>query len=573
MSWLTFPIGKLSNLDKSYRKINLNTNRIQKVDYLVGLISILLISLTFILLSFYANTDLIDGRYSIFMDEQIVFDEVKKILSSSTYIELLNNIVNGDHRYGRIFFYTSALSSAIPADIFGAAGQITSIRLFQTTLLLCAYLIFTFTFFRSWTIRASVLLLLLLMPTTLYYFTMPKPEPLQTLFLALFLWSANKNNFKFGWYWIFMGLAFGAKISVAPYILMFGILAVYQNAPMILTIEFWKTIIKSIFFFFIGFFIAEPILLYGKLEIYLNSTFRNTTHGADEKTITVMSWLDFIYSTVSPVFTVILVFGVLLLLSKTSSGIIKLIKNNPLASNFSLSILTPLSKQNIGYFILLSGIFMLFIIILRVDRLWYFYLHLPFIFILIGTFIVLENYILYKNKVFKSISIIFILTSVLYSSAYLLPNITEKYMAMSKRTEAISFKVKKHEYTYIKSFLNKVALKEKKKLNVYYDPHMFLLDSTKDYKIIRFWGWFHGWENNADIVIFYPKHNGNELNQKIASSNINYVKWVKSKELYNKFVKEDKKYIQMQLEDMPKNLRIFMRSDIYQNNITTKEVN
>lgn len=283
---------------------------INNKDSFIGIITIGLISMFFLSLAFYANTDLINGRYAIFMDEQIIFDGVDKILQSSSTGELIKNIVGGDHRYGRILYYLSAYFSAIPQNIFGESGQIVATRLLQTIILMSAYLILSLTFFNQWKMRVLSFSLLLLMPTTLYYFTMPKPEPLQALFIALFLWQAKKHDFKLGWYWIFIGLAFGAKISVAPYLLAFGILALYQQNNEVFTVNFWKLFFtKTLPLFLLGFFIAEPILLTGRLQQYLNSTFRNTTHGSDDKSITILSWIEFIYTTLSPVFTFLLFIG------------------------------------------------------------------------------------------------------------------------------------------------------------------------------------------------------------------------------------------------------------------------
>jgi hypothetical protein len=402
--------------------MKLLNNNSRNIDSVIGCFSIFIIGLYFLLISIYANIDLIEGRYAIYMDEQIIFDGVSSFLHSSNMGELVHHLIYGDLRYGRILYYVSAIFSFIPESIFGESGQIVATRLLQTIVLMSAYFLISFTFFRQWKTKILAFLLLLLMPSTLYYFTMPKPEPLQTLFVALFLWQANKHDFKLGWYWIFMGLAFGAKISVLPYILMFAILAMYQHNVEILSIQFWKkTIVKTISIFFIGFFIAEPILLTGQLQDYLNATFRNTTHGSDDTTITLFSWIEFIYTTLSPEFTFLLFVGSIFITIKI------------IFYKINFASLSPIKKENIGYFIFLFGFLMLLIIMLKVDRLWYFYLHLSFIFIIIGFLMFLDNFLLYKKLIVRVIAITLFGGLLSYSLVDALI-VSKKYISKGQRT-------------------------------------------------------------------------------------------------------------------------------------------
>lgn len=61
----------------------------------------LLVLSALIYYSIAANFDLTAGRFSLFMDERITFDGVKKILHPDGFRSFIGSVVGGDQRYGR----------------------------------------------------------------------------------------------------------------------------------------------------------------------------------------------------------------------------------------------------------------------------------------------------------------------------------------------------------------------------------------------------------------------------------------------------------------------------------------
>ena len=95
-----------------------------------------------------------------------------------------------------------------------------------------------------------------------YYMTSPKPEPIQLLFLSTFLFYYKKYNMKIdSFYWVFLGLAFGAKISLLPLVIIFLLPSVFHaiyQKKIYLLLE--KYIVGS-YYFILGLGLAVPILL------------------------------------------------------------------------------------------------------------------------------------------------------------------------------------------------------------------------------------------------------------------------------------------------------------------------
>ena len=154
------------------------------ISFLISSIIILVILSYWVML---ANMDLASGRFALFMDERITFDGVKNILHPEGVKSFILSVVDGgDHRYGRSLWNSIAIFAAVPERLFGDLGQIVSARLLQYFLIVASIVVITFGILRSWLLRFVLITALLSVPFTAYYSTMPKPEPLQLFFLALF---------------------------------------------------------------------------------------------------------------------------------------------------------------------------------------------------------------------------------------------------------------------------------------------------------------------------------------------------------------------------------------------------
>jgi hypothetical protein len=223
-----------------------------------GVLSALLIIgvLTFTL---WGNSSNLNPRL-LFIDEQITFYPIIKLLNPSGLDEFLWLASDGsDYRYGRILWNSIALIALIPAKLFGEAGQIIAGREAGVIFLLVSYLLLTQTYIQKPAIRFLTLFTLISLPYNSYYMSMPKPEPIMLLCAALFLFFYKRNNLTLGKpYWIFLGMAFGAKISfLLPLLILFGASVLVQ----LNTKQFQSLIASSLFsilYVVFGFVIANP---------------------------------------------------------------------------------------------------------------------------------------------------------------------------------------------------------------------------------------------------------------------------------------------------------------------------
>lgn len=246
-----------------------------------------------------ANTNLIDGRFQLFFDEQkFSYDGINNIYNSSDFFHFLLNVMDGNnHVYGRILWNISALTSYIPYEIWGYSGQVIATRLTQVFFLFAAYSILVWTFIKNSYLRILSLILLLILPFTAYYASMPKPEPLQLFFLVLFLRYIHLFGFKKSFYWIFLGLAFGTKISLLPFVgflfLHTSILLFYSDNRFV---DSLKLLTKQLLYFASGYIIAIPILAFGGANKVYSAIFSlSAKRVTDSVSNNILNWIKYIF--------------------------------------------------------------------------------------------------------------------------------------------------------------------------------------------------------------------------------------------------------------------------------------
>jgi len=557
----------------------------QRKKKIIGICCILLISIYFSVLAILANWDLSIGRHVLFMDEHVTFDGVRHLLHPESRDNFLFNLLDGkDHRYGRILWNISALFSFLPERIFGAQGQIIATRLTQFSALITAYLIFSITLLSSWKFRIAALLLLLSLPSTSYYANMPKPEPLQLLFLSLFLWKGKKCAFGFGAYWIFLGLAFGAKISVLPIIPLFIILAGALFFEQYREKDAWKKPFIALGSLLAGFLIGEPLNLLSFFQLslaptdnYIFQTFRSTGHGADDLNVSWRSWFQFIlekFTTIPKTMLVITAIGIAVLfvcfLRNTVRDYLRLRADKmerPLHQIFS---------DNQGLILGCAGLMLFAPIVFTVKRVWGFYLHNSFVLMGLATLVMAETTFLQETKsksvmvVQRAVTWVVALLLVLQAVLFLTPKSTLDFITLSKRTQSADFKRQIAEHEYLTSLLKITAVTIGRPIVFYLDPMVFQVESTSLYKGNLFWGPFLRWGAGADMVVLYKDHTvEGTLPDR---SNSVYEKLLLEKWLFRQHVAADVAgcisdpcYVRLETSGNTfENLRIFVRSDIFQ---------
>lgn len=224
--------------------------------------SLILIIVSFLYAGILANGNLLTPD-NLYVDENITFSGVKRILQPGSVDEFIWAITDGDdHRYGRILWNSIAAAAYIPSICFGDIGQLFAGRMLQVALLISSFIIFAHTFIESKLLRLTLVFILTVMPFTTYFMTMPKPEPIMIFCLALFFYFYKKNNLEGAKpYWILLGMAFGAKISLLPAIPVLLFAAFYKYVLGCKPIDTLKSLFLTIIYIFIGFCLAIPMFI------------------------------------------------------------------------------------------------------------------------------------------------------------------------------------------------------------------------------------------------------------------------------------------------------------------------
>jgi hypothetical protein len=359
---------------------------------------------------------------------------------------------------------------------------------------------------------------------------MPKPEPLLILFLSIFLFYFTKNKGLLGKYFIFLGLAFGCKISISILVILIFLLSFILELKKIKNSQSKRNLytycLISILFFIIGWFMAVPIIPFSIIHLsikgvisYLGSTFLSTGHGADDSTVNAIIWIKAIandwikaplYSTVA---MSLIIFSTILISS------FYVIKTNSSSLKFNKLILTILNVS------------LIFPIIFFVKRLWFFYLHLGVVFLIIIFFYSLE--ILRANSIIKKFIYYLISFSfLLFSLFFLLSQQVTFLKNEANRTKNPEYIIQKERYKVI---LEKIHSNQNNisKPSVFYSPQFFRL-SSDDFEFEQIWGFFKSWNLGKDFVVLCNSNNPKIY--KPLQTNKDYKMWLKSNIEYDKYV-------------------------------------
>lgn len=518
-----------------------------KVKYVRSIfyyITILLITY-FGYLAYLANSDLVSGRYVLFMDEQITFDGVHNILHPKSFDHWLYSIADGgDHRYGRLLWVSMALTSWLPESAWGDSAQILTGRMTQTFVLFLAFSVLTLTFLKNNLLRILLLFTLMVMPYTEYYLSMPKPEPLQLLLLSLFFLCYTQRSYTFGICWFLLGAAFGMKISILPIMFITFILscAVYiQNGTQkVLLSEFKIALMSGI----LGFALVVPIFLVpaGLLLLGLASNFVikpsltrvfgqsiltdsisntfiiiplflgynhiqdailrwskftifNRSHPVDNSNVDFLAWSDFwlnSWMNTPSYLSLLLLFFLLILLAISLNKMVCDLKFN-------------FARMPAGLLLLVCGLSVNLIIFVSAHRLWGMYLFIGSVLILVGVVALInvffdhypEQALLYRFGTAVCALLCYI------SVMYWYPLHKENIERLSNRTQSPEYIKNLSIYNALQTFVKTHGISaDKNPIKIGIDPMLFQPPSDKKYRFIRFWGRYTQWDGSFDILVF-----------------------------------------------------------------------
>lgn len=463
----------------------------------------------------WANLDLTDLRAGLFMDEVIPFDNIKRIITAPSPEALGFAIADGgDHRYGRIFYNISAFSGWLPYRLAGDTGLIIAIRSTQVALLIGAMAIFCLTLLRTWGVRVFALLAMACLPYTDYFLTQPKPEPTQLLWYALFMLFAMRRRFAFGWHWIFLGLAFGTKISAAPFCAAAAMLALAHS--WIYSAGWKRTLLggaTATFTFWVGWIIAIPMLALPtreRVSAYLGWTFKTTGHGTDDSRITILDWLKSllkggeVVGGAYPPWVAMSLFCTLLLVLAIA-----------LFSLWRRRIaLRELLENQTGWLLLGLAAALLLPIMLAVKRLWGFYLYPGQIFAVVAVAAIAEQWLAapeppawlkLSRRAALAALVALMLTGCFFSGRTAL----REYNRLAHRTSdpvyIRNLAVYESAVEVLTALGREYHRENGRPLEVVYDPFLFLPDRQPDWHVQPFWAADVGWEKNPPVLVIGRK--------------------------------------------------------------------
>lgn len=353
----------------------------------------ILFSILFLTIAAILNLQFLEGaninRTITGHDEYLTVREVYSILNPLSWKHFILAIIGGDILYyGRVVFYTDAFFAYIPYKIWGIEGMVYAIRMTHSLWLLLGLLILNAAFLKQNLYKFLFLFGSFGLYYTLYFIQMPKPEPLQLVFLALFVRGFVKREYQFGLHFIWLGLAFAAKVNalvIIPFMFLIPVIHYWNKG---IKNNFIKSV-KGIAYFFTGFFIGIPCLLLSPIQpVYLQTYLKKTIFGAeksyDDASLTVIDWIrvglggSYLGNNWGGFVMVILILILLVFLG------LKLLQTN---------------KMSIPFLLLGMGMILMGFIFVMTKRLWPHYLWTGYIFVWLGLLVFLSNQTLQLIKV------------------------------------------------------------------------------------------------------------------------------------------------------------------------------
>ncbi len=525
----------------------------------IGLFAFWGIILLFFGLATWANTDLIAGRFVLFGDEKdMTFDPVYNLLHPKDLASFVFALTNGGYQiYGRIVVNISALFSYVPEKIWGEPGQIVATRMTQVLLLLSAYVLLCFTFVKKWALRALFLLVLCTIPFTSYYMSMPKPEPIQMLTIALFLHFWFKQEGRFGWYFLFLGMAFGAKISALPVILVFGItslwlarndlkriwaddliialcwgllgwglavpilfkLTAYASMGLLGIRVLWQSKIKHKGLYLILFLPLIFSLVYSQYPVfkgrYLPDTFLFINNPWDDPSITFNSWKSFVLNSW---------FALSKPCPKVFLSVIGLLSGFLIFQSIENKSKRVILLQAIGF----AGLALNLLIMFKTKRLWGFYLYPGTVLCVTGFF---GLYDMNKKSLYWTLRLVTIVSFVILAGFWFKASFNN-YKSLATRTKTTDYQNNYQSYLAIMQFLQESSQEVKIK-RVHINNFIFTPFNLSGYKfsypVLVFF------DNSPDIIIM-QSYNIYLNYWKPALGSLDYQSWSKTLDDYKRLV-------------------------------------
>ena len=524
------------------------------------------------------------------MDEIVLYDGVKNILLSENLQTFFFSVVDGGTQvYGRVFWNINAMAGFLPNHFLGQPGLIFSGRTTSVLFLSFSYFFLSIAFLKNWFFRLVSFFILLNIPFSSYYMTMPKPEPIQMFFLSLFLFFLKKNEFLLNKkYWVFLGLAAGAKVSSLPVIAPILIFSIWKS---FLSLGYYKTMEntpKMAGYFLVGISLAVPILLkplalsfliysigpkfferkgtekplqnmfllfavlfvnlfysvvckkyfgvHTGLYRWFTQTVLHPGHGSDMTDAGFFTWMRFFFCEFVSPFLFLNVF--LLMCSLVMVYSITIAKKhkdiNQNHKNFDF-------KQTI---FLTSGLVLFFIVFIMTNRIWGHYLFVGFTLIVVSLVSMSEMVFLKKNIIFwvrkseerrtKISAFLFMVFLLSLALLFWFPQNLIQYEKLANRTKTEEYRKNHNSFLQIKETLTVLSSTLNRKINVKNIGSPFVPDNNKNFFIVGLERPFTQWSSKHEVLLV---KNIREVSIDDINPNfLNYDLRVKERKGYDRFV-------------------------------------
>ena len=504
---------------------------------------------------FQANLDLIDGRFALFMDEQVLYDGVKSILHPETIHTFWFSVFDANaHLYGRIYWNINAIIGFLPDYLFGPTGLIFSGRISSVVFLSLSCFFLSFSFLKNWFFRLLSFFVLINIPFSSYFMTMPKPDPLQMFFLSLFLFLLKKSSFSLTKKsWFFFGLAIGTKVSILPIAFPIVVFSIYQSSLSAGINKALGSIPTMVGYLLLGLSVAVPILIKPYIVSYavyrfanrfffkkqskkafnglvmvfsflfanviytvlskrllgfktglykwFTQTILNTGHGFDSADIGFFTWVTYFFTEYVSLFPFVNVFlfacaGLLVLLTGAT--------NKDLDVNRNSTVLES------GVF-LLSGLALFLVVFSTANRIWGFYLFPAFSLLVVNMISICEVVTLSQSNLgrqtavvkstTKQVALVFLalLLSIVLSSWF--PKNLSQYKKLANRTKTEDYRKNHRSSLQINEKLIVLSKEKNRKINVKNIGSPFVPDNGQYFSIIGLERPFTEWWAKHEILL------------------------------------------------------------------------
>lgn len=243
---------------------------------------------------------------------------------------------------------------------------------------------------------------------------------------------------------------------------------------------------------------------------------------SDDKSVNAFSWLKYIHEQYLPqniVAGVMTIFVVLMLFT-----ILKSTKKTGVTKTLSNIMAQP------HLFVFVVSMSFLLPILLKVQRLWGFYLHTGFVFLFLAAAMYVE-----QSKYKKRLTAILVALLALHNW-HMWPKAEASYIKLSQRTQDPVFILRNQQYQVSQNYMNEISKTLSQKEVVRIDPYLFYSNNIPSLEIEGIWGVFNEWKKGPLLVVGKTDSEHELTSPLPPPTNAEYKMKVEAHELYKKHV-------------------------------------